>query len=229
MDSVIRRTLILDFDGTVCVGDGPVRAYARAVAGRHPSLADLEERVARFCTGDAAAEFDGALDGYLAVAHAAGRAGVSMTALQEAFLGARRELAETGLETTTPAGLPQLIDELRSSGARVLLVTNAPAAGIDRMLVHLGLDGRFDSVVAEAGKPDGLGPILDDLGHAVTRESVLSIGDIFVNDLSVPALRGASTALIDPYGLGVGDPDRRVTRFEELTPWIRSWAGLPGA
>ena len=221
------RSLILDFDGTVCVGHGPALAYARRTAGLHPDLADLEDRLARYCAGEALEEFGDAPDGYLAVARVAGALGVPLSELQAAFMEARRRLAEEGLGTRAPAGLADLADELRAAGTRVLLVTNAPPLGLERMLSNLGLDRAFDEVIAEAGKPSGLGTVLDGLGHPVSKATVLSVGDIWINDLSVPARRGAATALIDPFGRVTGEPDVRAQSFEELIPWIRQWARLP--
>lgn len=221
-----QRTLILDFDGTVCVGHAPALVYARQAAGLHPDLADLADRVARYCAGEPLAEFEGAPDGYIAVQRCAAAKGVPGSALLAAFLEARRQLAETGLDTRAPEGLRALLDELRANGTRVLLVTNAPPHGLDRMLVHLGLDGAFDDVIADAGKPTGLGEVLDRLGHPVTKDTVLSVGDIYLNDLSIPLERGASTALIDPFDRVEGDPDVRVRAFEDLIPFIRRWAAL---
>lgn len=224
---VTARTLILDFDGTICVGDGPMVTYARGAEALHPGLAGLQSLVARFCAGEAVPELGDAADGYQAVQRAAAAAGVPVTDLQTAFLDARRQLAETGLGTRAPEGLAELLRDLRAAGTRVLLVTNAPDDGLDRMLVHLGLDGRFDDIVADAGKPQGLAGVLDTLAHPVAKDTVLSIGDIYVNDLSIPARRGASTALVDPFDTHSGDePDARVRRFEDLIPWVRTWAGL---
>lgn len=220
------RSLILDFDGTVCVGHAPALVYARQAAGLHPDLADLADRVERYCAGEALPEFEGAPDGYIAVQRCATAKGVPVSALQAAFMEARRQLADTGLETRAPAGLRPLLDELRAQGTRVLLVTNAPPHGLDRMLVHLGLDGAFDEVIADAGKPTGLGEVLDRLGHRVAKDTVLSVGDIFLNDLSVPLERGAATALIDPFDRVAGEPDVRARSFEELIPFIRRWAAL---
>lgn len=220
------RTLILDFDGTICMGSGPMLAYAHGVAKLDPSLEDLEERVTRFLDGEAVPGLSGARDGYMAVAMAAAAAGLEQEATQPAFLDARTRLAQTGLGTRAPHGLAELLDELRSAGVRVVLVTNAPPAGLDRTLVRLGLDGRFDAVVADANKPDGLADVLDGLGHPVSADTVLSVGDIFVNDLALPAARGASTALIDPFGTAEGDPTHRARRFEDLFEAVRTWGGI---
>lgn len=224
------RTLILDFDGTVCVGDGPMLAYARGAEALHPDLAGLQSRVARFCAGETVPELAGSADGYQAVQRAAAAAGVPVTDLQATFLAARRLLAETGLGTRAPDGLAGLLRDLRAAGTRVLLVTNAPADGLDRMLGHLGLQDGFDDIVADAGKPHGLGGVLDALAHPVTKRTVLAVGDIPLNDLSVPAQRGSSTALVDPFDAHADStdpvPDVRARRLEELIPWIREWAGL---
>ncbi|GAA3652195.1 HAD family hydrolase [Microbacterium marinilacus] len=220
------RTAILDFDGTVCIGDGPALAYARRVAEAHPSLADLPARIARWSAGEALDEFADAADGYMAVQQAARAAGIGADVTDAAFRHARDALAGEGLGVRTPEGFATLARDLRAAGVAVVLVTNAPASGLDRILALLGVDDCFDDVVADAGKPAGLGALLDALPHPVTHDTVLSVGDIWRNDLAVPQRRGAATALIDPHGRGGGTPDARAATFEGLEPWIRSWAGI---
>ncbi|HAQ60361.1 MAG TPA: hydrolase [Microbacterium sp.] len=223
----MRRTLILDFDGTVCLGDGPALAYARGLAAAHPELADLEHRVARHLAGDAVAEFAGAADGYQAVQSAAVRRGVEPSAIQNAFHAARRLLSKEGLGVHTPDGFADWAVRVRRAGAEILLVTNAPAAGLDGVLRLLGIEDSFDRVVADAGKPEGMHAVLDDVAARngpITPGTVLSVGDIWVNDLSVPHARTAATALIDPHGRQAGTPDVRVGSFTDLYMWSEAWA-----
>jgi FMN phosphatase YigB (HAD superfamily) len=211
----VERTIIFDFDGTVCLGDGPALEYARGVADAHPSLADLEHRVARHLAGDALAEFVGAVDGYQAVQSAA-------------FRAARRRLAEEGLGVHAPAGFGAFARDLRERGVRMLLVTNAPGEGLDSILALLGIAACFDRIVADAGKPEGMHAVLDGIAGEVS--TVLSIGDIWVNDLSVPHRRGAATALIDGHGNQPGTPDVRVRAMPDLYMWVQRWIeGATGA
>ncbi|WP_345751082.1 HAD family hydrolase [Microbacterium rhizophilus] len=220
------RTAIFDFDGTVCIGDGPALVYAQRIAEAHPSLADLPDRLARWSAGEALAGFEGASDGYLAVQAAASAAGVGRDVTDAAFRYARARLAAEGLGVTTPPAFPGLASDLRAAGIAVVLVTNAPGDGLDRILSLLGIAASFDEVIADARKPGGLDGVLDLLPHPVTHARVLSVGDIWVNDLAVPRDRGAATALIDPFGRGGGEPDARGSSLDALAPWIRSWAGI---
>jgi FMN phosphatase YigB (HAD superfamily) len=224
----VERTIIFDFDGTVCLGDGPALEYARGVADAHPSLADLEHRVARHLAGDALAEFVGAVDGYQAVQSAASAAGVDPARIEAAFRAARRRLAEEGLGVHAPAGFGAFARDLRERGVRMLLVTNAPGEGLDSILALLGIAACFDRIVADAGKPEGMHAVLDGIAGEVS--TVLSIGDIWVNDLSVPHRRGAATALIDGHGNQPGTPDVRVRAMPDLYMWVQRWIeGATGA
>jgi FMN phosphatase YigB (HAD superfamily) len=239
------RILVLDFDGTVCIGDAPVLLYGRLLEERvralpgHGSeheeggiLPALEEYLA---VEDRAAlrrersdDLDEAIDGYAAAQLLARRRGLGPEDMESAYQASRRALAVAGdIETSAPAGLAAFLEGLPRSVRRVL-VTNAPADGIAAQLEHLGIAGGIDEIVPSARKPAGMAPILARLlaeqGLEDSPQSLLSVGDIWVNDLEPASALGARTALIDRHGSGTGTPDLRARTFPELYPAIGEWA-----
>ena len=96
--------LVFDFDGTVCLGDGPVWAYAdEALRGVDDEVAaHLAAQLRRHLDG-APGHPDGHPDGYAAVAALAGPY-VSPEDLQKAYLASREALAGAVLDITAPGG-----------------------------------------------------------------------------------------------------------------------------
>src|SRR4051812_23051842 len=163
--------LVFDFDGTVCLGDGPVRAYAEeAVRG-------LADDVATAVQDGLAAHLDGAPDGhpdgYSAVAALAAPY-VTPDDLQKAYTVSREQLATGALEVTAPAGLAGFLDGVGGRAHRVL-VTNAPRTGLVETLDALGLTAGFDELRTDAGKPAGLSIILAELLDGALPASLMSI------------------------------------------------------
>ncbi|WP_183086217.1 HAD family hydrolase [Mycetocola tolaasinivorans] len=221
-------TLIFDFDGTVALGAGPVRAYALAAVAGIPA----EQRtdfLTRVLDEHSDAE---ALDGYDRVARAARLLGVTEQELSAAYLHSRSVLGGAEAPILAPRGLREFLEQARAH-AEIVLVTNAPAAGIDRVLRVLGLAPLFDRVITQAGKPAGFPAILDDLRAAplperfaadATRGPVLSIGDIWENDLAPIRERGHHTALVGTRIPAGATPDLAAERLETLYPELLAWA-----
>lgn len=216
-----RPILIFDFDGTVALGDGPVRAYARAVAaeaGLAPSFVD------DVVAGLAATEDGGstevvdpdAIDAYDLVRVRATAAGASADDLARGYAASRARLATDDAPIVAPDGLA---DFLSSVDAERVLVTNAPGVRIGEALVALGLDGLFDRVVVDAGKPGGLAALLDGLGAA----DVLAVGDIWRNDLAPAHERGHATALVGGYPDPAATPDFQARTLPDLLPALTDW------
>jgi len=232
--SATDTVLVLDFDGTVCLGDAPVLGYAAQLISRiaSPRSGDsLRESLAQFL-----AETDwfanakkypesvrGASDGYALASALARDAGLSSAEINAAYLASRQALARGELETFAPPGLA---DFLASLPAVLILVTNAPIAGITAQLRQLGIAGQIDRVIANAGKPQGMTDILQKIftEHQVSAGRVLSVGDIWRNDLEPAWLLGCATAHIDRHGAREGSPDFRAERFELLYPQLLRWA-----
>lgn len=210
-----RPVLIFDFDGTVALGDGPVLAYATAVAEGSGIDAAFAEDVAARLT--AAAAVDDAVDGYDLVRVLAVAAGVDEAALSQAYLRSRALLGTAAAPVTAAAGLAEMLAEI---DAERILVTNAPSVRLEDTLAGLGLDGAFDRIVTGAGKPAGLERLLDELGD---ERPVLSIGDIWRNDLAPAHLRGHATALVGSFADAEARPTFRATALEDLLDDVRRW------
>lgn len=225
-----RRILLLDLDGTVCRGDEPVLEYARLVAA--DLHADDARRLAAMLEGfldgtERGGTLADAQDGYQAVATLAAHLDVPPERTQAAFLSARKRLAAGDVSVEVPAGLVDLLGELRPR-VRAVLMTNAPACGLPAVLDRLGLTGVLDDVIAEAAKPGGLPPVLDRLlGDIAARHDpwrLLSVGDIWANDLRIPLERGCATAYVDRFDRRQGPAHLRAPCIEELYDDIRQWA-----
>ncbi|MCW4459251.1 HAD family hydrolase [Microbacterium sp. MPKO10] len=220
--------LLLDFDGTVCIGDGPVWAYAEAVlaelaegdTSHETDAAAIREQLGAFLDGRVSGDY---IDGYAAVAQMTG-AHVSADTLQRAYRASRRALAEGTLDVHAPAGLADLLEDLSPRVERVL-VTNAPIDGVAETLEAIGLTEHIDRIVSDARKPGSWTTLLPELRAGRDPQHCMAVGDIWANDLAGPHAAGCATALIDRFGTRAGTPDVSAPVFEELFDSIRSWAG----
>jgi FMN phosphatase YigB (HAD superfamily) len=206
------RVVVLDFDGTVAVGDEPVLAYFRGVAG-----GDADEALARWVeTGD------GFRDGYALVADWAVAHRVAEEVRAAAYAASRAALHRGEAAVAAPAGLPQLLRD-RPADVRCVLVTNAPVDGIEPVIDRLGLAGLLDGLVGDAGKPAGMRAVLEGLLGDLPPERLLSVGDVWANDLAPAASMGAATAFVDRFDRGEGTPTFRARTLEALLPDIEAW------
>ena len=214
-------TVIFDFDGTLTVGSGPVDAYAgevAALAGDRGIVAAVDAYMASFEAGEP--RF---IDGYDIVRHVAHERGVDNETLGSAYERSRERLATESVPVAAPDGVAAFIEELLTV-ADVVLATNAPATRLPEALEMLGVSGVLTTQHTSVGKPDGLSAIVAD---ALARGRVLSIGDVYANDLEPAAAMGASTALVGPTWRAYAD---RVTMAAQTLPElylpIKTWAGI---
>lgn len=217
--------LVLDFDGTVCLGDGPIWAYAN---GLLPALdADharrLTDGLAAYLAGQT--EPDDFSDGYSAVVRLAGP-GVPPAVLNRAYHASREALASGQVDIHTPHGLPDVLAELGPRARRVLL-TNAPDTGMDGLLDRLGLSEVIDEVITSAAKPEGFDRILPALLSGGDPATLLSVGDLWVNDIARPLAAGCATAYVDRTGVDPRPAHAKARALPELYPAIRAWAADP--
>lgn len=214
--------LVFDFDGTVALGHGPVRAYARQIATALGDsrggelLTELDEYLA------GARHDEIPLDGYDLVRILATRAGADTATMSAAYLASRHVLGLPDAPVTAPDGLAELLDDVRGR-ARRALVTNAPSIRIVDTLAALGLADSFDQIITSAGKPAGFGALLDELTADVASPRLLSIGDVWANDLAPAHARGFDTALVGPHVPTGATPTFRSDQLPALYPAISAW------
>jgi len=219
--------LVLDFDGTVCLGDGPIWAYARALT---PALDEGDARrvvdgLADFLAGRT--EPGDFSDGYSAVVRLAGP-GITRATLDAAYLASRESLAAGTVDVHSPDRLPDLLAALAGTVRRVLL-TNAPDIGMPGLLERLGLASTIDEVITSAGKPDGFATLLPQLLDGAAPARLLSVGDLWFNDIARPLAFGCATAYVDRTGRDRRPAHASATTLPELYPAIRAWAADPAA
>lgn len=217
--------LLFDYDGTVRLGSEHAAHYARQVAAH---LEPEDERAflsahAAFVAGKptTASTFD-AYDADNAVRRLAGEFGVAEAHRHDAYIETRRLMADGKFEIWAPKGLREFVWSLPRS-VETALVTNAPHATLEPALERLELDGLFDHVIGDAGKPEGLDAIIDELLEERPPSALLSIGDIPRNDLVPAADRGCATAYIDHYGRPWPRATASGATLEELYPFIHRW------
>lgn len=211
----VNSILLFDFDGTIALGDGPVLAYAQQVADR---LHDQDRFVDGIRETLAAAEA-GVLDGYDAVRRAALSRGADAALLSAAYRASREQLATDQAPISAPDGLAAFLADAGPHAERVL-VTNAPITRIAEALDALGLAGLFDRIVTSARKPAGLEAVLADLPSDAR---VLSVGDIWHNDLAPAHARGHATALVGGFSDPAASPTFRAADFSHLIPQLQTW------
>lgn len=217
--------LILDFDGTVCLGDGPVLAYAQAVADQLPESAQklLQEGLDSYLAEDPNAP--SYKDGYAAVA-ALAEGHLDSTGLHHAYLASRQRLADGTVEIEAPDGLAAFLDSLDGIAFRLLL-TNAPLNGVQESLSKLGLSNSVDLIIPDARKPAGFAGLLPSLLANKAPHELLSVGDVWSNDIDLPAREGCATAFIDRFEHRTGAATVSAPRFELLYDAISDWARNP--
>ncbi|AZI57757.1 HAD family hydrolase [Nakamurella antarctica] len=223
--------LLLDFDGTLYTGDLPIQAYARRVAGALEP--DAGQRVIAgmraFLEGageipPVIAEAD---DGYSAVHLLARDAGLDETIRQDAYQLSRHDLARSAFALEPVAGMAEFLAEIKPR-SRIVVLTNAPAAGVHEVLEAIGLRALVDEVLVSANKPAAMpgliAKMLMQLGPNARPDQLLAVGDRWEADLSDTHHAGGATAYIDRYQRGDGTPTWRAQSLAELLPELCAWA-----
>lgn len=229
------RSMIFDFDGTISLGNGPVLSYARHIGeslAAREATGFLDSVETALHTGRVWAEGleEAPSDGYDAVRMLSLGLGVSDAERSAAYLASREELATSLAPVFAPEGIAQFLDEARHH-VRVILATNAPDIRIAEALDSLGLAAAFDVVHTGVGKPAGLDSIVEDLllraDGADPADALVSIGDIWTNDLAPAHRVGATTAYV---GADVGANSNSTfsaTSLTELYPVLTWWLTAP--
>lgn len=233
------QALLVDLDGTLYRGDGPVRAYADGVAATLSEadaktfLSIVDDYLANGVGEQTEPELLAATDGWEAVQRLATlRFDVGRTELDAAFLNSRAALAGPELRVEVPGGLLDMLVALRPS-TRIVLATNSPQLGLAALLTRIGAGEAFDEIINSAAKPAGLPRILAGIAEEIdARERpwrIFSIGDHWHNDIAPARDFGAATGYIDRFGRADGPADAIAPTVEGILPAIREWADDPDA
>jgi phosphoglycolate phosphatase-like HAD superfamily hydrolase len=214
----VTPSIILDFDGTIAVGPGPVLAYARLLApDARPGF--LDRVTAALAAHEAGSPEH--RDGYDVVGSLARADHVPADALADAYLASRALLGTPQAPVSTLPDLPAFLADLRRH-ARVVLATNAPQVGIDRVLAQWGATTSFDAQHFTVGKPAGLVPVLRD---ALADGPVLAVGDVLALDLAPALDLGADTALVGPTAATTtATVTMRAATLADLRTDLQTWA-----
>lgn len=190
-------TVVFDFDGTVCLGNDPVRAYAEGV-GSHLDQGEasaMNDELERFLKRPS--DFPQYSDGYDVVqSHATGRLTSEQT--QEAYMRSRRLLAKGVFDVRPPERLGWMLRRMGELGCRRVLASNSPIIGLREALDSFGVLDDFDEVIPGVGKPKGWDVLIDrfvDKRHSGV-PGLLSIGDYWKNDMAPVVAAGQLTAFI---------------------------------
>lgn len=151
-------TVVFYFDGTLSIGDGPVRSYARHADAHLTSefRSEAEDTLDKYLSGTiptATKEARGWQDGYDVVAGFC-RGRMPAQRLQEAYLASRVDLAIGVAKVGVPAGMKDFLRELGSLGCRRVLLSNSPITGLRETLKRCGAADGIDEVVPNVRKPD---------------------------------------------------------------------------
>ncbi|GGU11979.1 HAD family hydrolase [Nocardioides albus] len=229
-----RPVLVLDLDGTVCLGDTPALLYATRVAALTDAPEVLLETTEAFLgqrlPENASKTLTGAQDGYEAVKILGLAAGVSEEELSAAYVWSRTAMSEQPGDIRTPEGL---VDLLAGVDAHRVIMTNSPAKGLDAILEHLGVRDVVDEVHTDALKPTRMSRHLDELldavGAADRPEWLMSVGDIWRNDLAPAVERGCVAAYVDVFDRRQGPAHVRAGSLVDLYSAVLDWSNDPSA
>lgn len=217
-----QRLLLLDFDGTVCLGDEPVLAYAEAAVLGLPAAAadDVFRTLRSYLAGSLGPRW---ADGYQAVKELTENL-IDEPALAAAYTASRARLEADELHVHTPEGLHDFLAGLEGEVERVL-VTNAPLPGAAGVLERLELMPLLDRVVSSAHKPSGWDSILPDVLADRPASAAVSVGDVYRNDIAPLIPLGVETAFIDRLGPTrvPTAPTWTATSFPDLYPTLEQW------
>ena len=239
--------LVVDFDGTVYRGDGPVRYYARRLAAQmapdagESMLAAFERYLAQGVraadasddTVEAAALRD-SYDAWGAAWNLAWRVyKVPYDAVADIFVQTRAYMNDPACELEPATALLDALTKVRALGrVHTVLATNSPAEGLPELLDRMGVAGHFDELAMGLGKPDGLRRYLRHaLGEDLRRRPwrAFSLGDHYRNEIEPAAEIGAGSGYIDRFGRADGPATAAAPAVEGVLPVLLAWADDPHA
>ena len=141
---------------------------------------------------------------------------------QEPFLATRRHMLAPAFRIRRLRGLRPALARLRAAGKRLAVISNSPDGDVQVVVHKLGLDGLFDHIFPEAGKPVGAAAAYQKVAAAcgAAGDAVLAVGDNYINDIAPAEALGYQTLLIGSAA-PAGYPGPRV---DSLSPGLlRTW------
>lgn len=207
--------IVFDWDGTLIDSTGLI-AVCICTAARELRLPEPDEAAAKHVIGL------GLQDATLRLFPAADHA----TRLEFA-LRFRHHYVVRDHEAPLYPGVPEMLGELRRDDRFLAIATGKPRAGLDRSLIHTGLESFFDFTrCADEGfpkpHPDMLEKLIDFC--AVDKERVVMIGDT-THDLQLAANAGVHAVAVN-YGahpedeLQAHSPLAIATSVADLHRWL---------
>lgn len=136
-----------------------------------------------------------------------------------AFNEVRTFMASDAFRLRPEPGVTELLSELRGRGKRLLAMSNSPADSVSAVLGELDLLERFDLVITDSQKPAGMRRYIEGTDHP---DRILSVGDVYVNEIQPVLEAGGAAVYIDRHGTGFGAEHARCVRVASISEAI-SW------
>lgn len=215
--------IIFDFDGTLYHGDDPFRFYACVVAR---TMSDLDrttylEQLDRHLGGTRNVV---AGDNWEAVVQLAQPYLVDQNLWQDAFMETRQYMMSDKCELFVSEPLREFLKTMKGR-MPLLCASNSPDEAALPLMERLGLLHLFDRVQPAAQKPDGLIAVVESfLGSTPPPETILSVGDNYINDIQPALMAGWATAHISPHGYFPGPSTYRGYTIEDVLPALYTWS-----
>lgn len=144
-----------------------------------------------------------------------------------AFMATRAFMATDAFHLRLRPGMQPCLSALLSGGLTLAAMSNSPVESVHDVFDELGIREYFAMIVGDSGKPVGL---TDWLSGVSEPETVLSVGDNYINDVE-PALKAGAQALyIDRHGTGLGSEYEGcffVSSIDGAIAWLGNLVRVP--
>lgn len=147
--------------------------------------------------------------------------GVPAEDRSRAFTAVRSFMASEQFQLSLEPGMRPLLTWLRQRGKRLVVMSNSPAASVDDVLGELGVRECFDLILTDAQKPIGIRRYLENVERP---DGILSVGDVYVNEIEPVLTAGGAAVYIDRHGTNLGDEHERrvlVPSIASAIAWLR--------
>lgn len=156
--------------------------------------------------------------------------GMTEEAAARAGQAAQARHEERSLWTFTFPWVVETLEQLKSEGYRMSIISNADGR-VEQQVRHLGLEDHFDriydSAIVGVQKPE---PRIYELAlrdFDLRPEDALFVGDVFCIDVWGANRVGIPGLHLDPLGLYEGWPGTRIRDVRQLPGWLERYADAP--